>query len=237
MVQLVFLHGPGAGGTARSFARQLERFPGSLAPTFPGHPDGEPCPSVERSAEWLRGWLWAQGHRQNLVLAGYTLGACTALQYALDYPDEVKGLVLMTMALRLKQRNQASLELRLRAAQDPVAFEEWIEMMRGILKFVEPDFREKLLDDHRLVGPMSQYRDLQIIDGFDATDRIRCLGKPLLLVRGMDDPLDPPEYELEIHQAVPGSRYLKLHDAGHFPMAERPDDVNQAIQEFLDSLQ
>ena len=192
---------------------------------------------MERSAEWLRGWLWAQGHRQDLVLAGYTLGACTALQYALDYPDEVKGLVLMTMALRLKQRNQASLELRLRAAQDPVAFEEWIEMMRGILKFVEPDFRDQLLDDHRQVGPMSQYRDLQIIDGFDATDRIGSLDKPLLLIRGMDDPLDPPEYELEVHQAVPGSRYLKLHDAGHFPMAERPDDVNQAIQEFLDSLQ
>ena len=31
------------------------------------------------------------------MLAGFTLGACIALQYGLDYPEEVKGLVLMTV--------------------------------------------------------------------------------------------------------------------------------------------
>jgi pimeloyl-ACP methyl ester carboxylesterase len=49
----------------------------------------------------------------------------------------------------------------------------------------------------------------------------------------VDDPGAPPEYELEIHQAVPGSRYLKLRNAGHFPMAERPEEVNRAIEDFL----
>ena len=52
----------------------------------------------------------------------------------------------------------------------------------------------------------------------------------------MDDPGKPPEYELDIHQAVPGSRYLKLDNAGHFPTAERPEDVNRAIEELLASL-
>src|SRR5262245_38014022 len=60
MAQLVFLHGPGAGGCAEAFRYQLEHFPGSLAPTLPGHPDGAPCASVERYTEWLRGWLWAR---------------------------------------------------------------------------------------------------------------------------------------------------------------------------------
>ena len=31
-----------------------------------------------------------------------TLGASIALQYGLDYPDEVKGVVLMTVAARPK---------------------------------------------------------------------------------------------------------------------------------------
>ena len=66
-------------------------------------------------------------------------------------------------------------------------------------------------------------------------DRIHTLKPPLLLIRGVDDPSAPPEYELEVHQAVPGSRYLKLRNAGHFPMAERPEVVNQAIQELLKS--
>ena len=59
------------------------------------------------------------------------------------------------------------------------------------------------------------------------------LKTPLVLIRGVDDPGKPAEYELEIHQAVPGSRYIKLDQAGHFPMAERPGDVNRALEELM----
>ena len=98
MNQMVFIHGPGAGGCAESFVHQLKHYPGSLAPTLPGHLEGKPCPNVERYTEWLRGWLWSKGKQQDLVLVGFTLGGCIALQYGLDYPDEVKALVLMTTA-------------------------------------------------------------------------------------------------------------------------------------------
>jgi pimeloyl-ACP methyl ester carboxylesterase len=51
----------------------------------------------------------------------------------------------------------------------------------------------------------------------------------------VDDPNATVEYEREIHEAVPGSQYLKLKNAGHFPFAERPAEVNRAIDEFLAS--
>src|SRR5690349_1898300 len=102
MSQLVFIHGNGASGCADAFQFQLSHFPGSVAPTLPGRLSGTACPDVARYAEWLRGWLWAQGLNTNLVLVGYTVGASVALQYGLDYPDEVRGLVLMTVAARPK---------------------------------------------------------------------------------------------------------------------------------------
>jgi len=236
MTQLVFIHGPGAGGCAEAFAHQLGHFPDSLAPTLPGHLAGLPCPSVERYTEWVRGWLWSQGCQQNLVLVGYTLGACVALQYGLDYPDEVEGLVLMTVAMRPKERAPGALEMRLRAAEDTVAYQEWREFQRHAMKFVDPELRERLMERHKKVGPISQYQDIVTIDRFDVRDRIHTLRPPLLLIRGVDDPGSPPEYELEIHQAVPGSRYLRLPSAGHFPMAERPEEINRAIEEFVASL-
>ena len=236
MAQLVFIHGPGAGACAEGFAHQLAHFPGSLAPTLPGHLDGEPCSSVERYTDWLRGWLWAQDRRTDLVLAGFTLGACIALQYALDYPDEVKGLVLMTVAMRSKQRGPDALEMRLRAAKDPEAYQKWLDYQRHAMMFVEPGLKERLMDCHRKVGPISQHDDLVVIDQFDVQDRIDTLRAPLVLIRGVDDPGAPPEYELEIHQAVPGSRYLKLANAGHFPMAEKPEEVNGAIEELIAGL-
>ena len=233
MSQLVFIHGPGAGGCAEGFYYQLKHFPGNLAPDLPGHPEGDSLTSVADYTEWLRDWLHKGGHKNDLVLAGFTLGACVALQYALDYPDEVAGLLLMTIAIRPKERAPGGLEFRLDAAKDEKVHQEWLDAMRHVMMFIEPHLRERLIECHRKVGPLSQYNDLVTIDKFDVRDRIGDLKAPLTLVRGLDDPGKPAEYELEIHQAVPGSKYIKLEQAGHFPMAERPGDVNRAIEELM----
>ena len=236
MPQLVFLHGPGAGACADAFHHQRRHFPNSVAPTLPGHLEGSRCPDVTRYMEWVRGWLWAQGLKGDLVLIGYTLGASIALQYGLDYPDEVKGLVLMTVAARPKTRAPGTYEMRLRAMEDPKVYEEWLAYQRHAMKLVEPGLREQLMARHRQVGPLSQYQDLITIDAFDVRDRLATLKPKLLLLRGMDDPTNPPEYEKEMHEAVPGSRYVKLSGAGHFPPTEIPDKVNALIEEFVAAL-
>ena len=202
MSQLVFIHGPGAGSCSAGFQYQLKHFPGSLAPDLPGHPEGESLATVAEYTEWLRGWLHNQEHNKDLVLAGFTLGACVALQYALDYPEEVAGLLLMTIAMRPKERAPGSLEFRLNAAKDEKVHEEWLDAMRHTMMFIEPDLRERLIDCHRTVGPTSQYNDLVTIDKFDVRGRIGELKASLTLIRGMDDPGKPAEYELEIHHAV-----------------------------------
>jgi len=236
MPQLVFLHGPGAGACADAYTHQRRHFPDSVAPTLPGHLEGTRCPDVARYTEWVRGWLWAQGLNKDLVLVGYTLGASIALQYGLDYPDEVKGLVIMTVADRPKVREPGAYDMRLRAAEDPAVYEQWIAFQLNAMKFVEAGLRDKLMERHRQVGPISQYHDLMTIDAFDVRDRISTLKPKLLLLRGVDDPGKPPEYEKDIHEAVPGSRYVKLKGAGHFPPTEKPDEVNGLIEEFIAGL-
>ena len=236
MPQLVFLHGPGAGGCAEAFRYQLDHFRDSLAPTLPGHGAGLPCANVERYTAWVRGWLWAQGQPRDLVLVGYTLGSCIALQYGLDYPEEVRGLVLMTVSMRPKHRAPGSLDMRLRAAEEPAVYEQWIAAMRESMRFVAPELREQLITCHHRVGPRSQHDALAVIDQFDVRDRIGTLRLPLLLIRGIDDPLVSEPYKQEMHEAVPGSQYLPLREAGHFPMAEQPVMVNRAIETFLNTL-
>jgi len=233
MTNLVFLHGPGAGACADAYEYQLKHFKGSVAPTLPGHLGGTPCGDVKGYTEWVRGWLWAQGLNKDLVLVGYTLGASIALQYALDYPEEVKGIVIMTVAMRPKTRPAGTYDMRVRAAADPKAYEEWLAFNRHAMFLVEPGLRDRLLERHRQVGPLSQLEDLKTIDAFDVRDRIATLKPKLLLLRGLKDPGKPPEYEKEIHEAVPGSKYVKLDDAGHFPPTEIPAKVNKLIEEFV----
>lgn len=236
MVQLVFLHGPGAGGCADAYSHQLKHFPGGVAPTLPGHLEGVRCADVAGYTEWVRGWLWAQDLKKDLVLVGYTLGASIALQYGLDYPEEVKGLVVMTVAARPKVRPPGTYELRLRAMEDPKVYEEWLAFQLKAMHLVEPELRARLMERHRQVGPLSQYHDLMAIDAFDVRARIATLKPKLLLLRGLKDHGHPPEYEKEIHEAVPGSKYVKLPDAGHFPPVEIPGKVNKLIEDFLAEL-
>ena len=92
------------------------------------------------------------------------------------------------------------------------------------------------MERHRQVGPMSQYHDLMAIDAFDVRERIATLKPKLLLLRGLHDHGKPPEYEKEIHEAVPGSRYVKLEGAGHFPPTESPEKINALIEEFTATL-
>jgi len=70
------------------------------------------------------------------------------------------------------------------------------------MKFIDSELRERLIDCHRKVGPMSQHDDFVVIDQFDVRDRISTLKPPLLLIRGADDPGSPPEYKMEIHPAL-----------------------------------
>jgi len=237
MPQLVFIHGPGAGGCAAAYENQLRHFPGSVAPDLPGHLEGTRCPDVARYTDWVRGWLWARGMKKDLVLVGYTLGGAIAMQYALDYPDEVRGIVVATVAMEPKVRAPGTYDMRLRAAKDPQVYEdEWIAWQRDAMHLVEPGLRDRLMERHRAVGPISQYHDLRTIDAFDVRDRIAGLKPKLLLLRGLDDHGNSPKYEQRIHEAVPGSRYVELADAGHFPPVEIPGKVNALIEDFVAGL-
>jgi pimeloyl-ACP methyl ester carboxylesterase len=161
------------------------------------------------------------------------------LQYGLDYPDEVKGLVIMTVAAKPKTRAPDTYEMRLRAAKEPrdeKAYGEWLAFQLRAMQFVEPGLRDRLFERHKQVGPMSQYHDLKTIDAFDVRDRISSLKPKLLIMRGLNDHGNPPEYEKEIHEAVPGSEYMRLPGMGHFPLTEFPDKLNPVIEKFVAGL-
>jgi len=91
MPQLVFLHGPGAGACADAFHHQVRHFPNSVAPTLPAtsrQPVSGRHAIHGMGARLALGAGPEKGPRADRLHAG----ASIALQYGLDYPDEVKGL-------------------------------------------------------------------------------------------------------------------------------------------------
>ena len=79
-MQLILIHG--SGGSGRSFQHQTEYFQNSEAVDLPGHPEGEPCTSIDEYADWLHEYVKDRG-LSDVVLAGHSLGGGIALALSL----------------------------------------------------------------------------------------------------------------------------------------------------------
>jgi pimeloyl-ACP methyl ester carboxylesterase len=62
--------------------------------TLPGHSTGKACHDIDSYLEWVRGFITARRYK-DIVLCGHAMGGAITLLYALRYPEELKGIVLM----------------------------------------------------------------------------------------------------------------------------------------------
>jgi pimeloyl-ACP methyl ester carboxylesterase len=67
-----------------------------------------------------------------------------------------------------------------------------------------------------------------------ATDRLYLLREmPTLIAWGERDRTIPPSHGLAAHHAIPGSRFVTIPGAAHFPHLERPDELAAALEDFI----
>ena len=69
----------------------------------------------------------------------------------------------------------------------------------------------------------------------DVTARLNEIKVPLQLIWGADDPLFPVAHATRAHALVEHSRLAVIEGAGHSPQAERPEEFNRVLLNFLDS--
>lgn len=102
-----------------------------------------------------------------------------------------------------------------------------------------------LIDDAELVGRISRdeavldARRLSVasyrafIDEWDGTREVAKLTKPLLLVQGSRDRLQPPEQTDLLFASANEPKELLRLDTGHLPNLERPDLLAQSVLDWL----
>jgi pimeloyl-ACP methyl ester carboxylesterase len=68
---------------------------------------------------------------------------------------------------------------------------------------------------------------------YDFTDRLPDVRCPTLIVWGEDDAIIPVRDANEYERLIPDSRKVLMRDTGHVPMAERPEAFNDVLIDFL----
>jgi pimeloyl-ACP methyl ester carboxylesterase len=227
-MKIIFIHGSGGSGLVWKY--QTEHFADSVAVTLPGRPDGEACRTIPEATVWLKELVEREGW-QELVLVGHSLGGGIALQYALDYPDDLKALIPIGSGGRLRVHPDTLTFME----QMVAAPEQYPATLAMSYQKVEPGFAEELRARSRLQGPAPALFDLIACDRFDVMDRLGEIRTPTHAIVGTEDVMTPPKYSEFMCRHMPNADMTVIEGGTHFVFAEQPDAVNQAIETFLQS--
>ncbi len=244
-MKLVFVHG--SGGTGVEWRHQTEFFRDADAPNLPGHlSEGEPCKSVGEYAAWLHDYVTAKGYDKP-VLAGHSLGGGIALQYALDYPEDVGGLISVGSGARLRVAPHvlAAIEKGIEAPQawlsefvatQLIAVEDVVFDVAAREAGLDRSLREQIMSEMAQVGARVQLNDFLCCEHFDVMQRVHEIQTPTLALCGNLDVFTPPKYAAYLAEHMPHATMVVIEGGTHHFFAEKPEQTNRAISHFLKSL-
>lgn len=229
---LVLVHG--AGGTHLYWPPEIRHLPETAvyALDLPGHGASPPpaCNTISAYSEVVRDFVDAL-ELPWFVLAGHSMGAAIALDFALAYAPRLAGLALLGGGARLRVS---------------AAFLEGIRHdFHGATATIvgysyHPDtaaeLKETYLEHLRDVSPHLLLEDFIACHEFDVTDRVCTLALPTLIVVGRHDRMTPPALSAFLHAQIAGSTLVEIDGAGHNVMLEQPATVATLFTQFLDSI-
>lgn len=225
-MQLIFIHG--SGSTKNVWQYQTDYFKDSIAVSLPGHIEGECIGSIEQMAIWLKAYV-DDNAITDLVLVGHSMGGGVALQYALDYPDDVMKLILVGSGGRLRCHPD-TLTFMKNALDDSAPFATMID---ALAQQLPKKFGQRLKADSMALGPAVFLNDFEACDRFDVMDRLNEIAISTLVIVGSEDVMTPVKYSEFLQANIENAKIKLIEGGSHYVFVDYPNEVNSAIDEFL----
>lgn len=232
---VVLLHG--AGGMHLSWPPEIRRLPGYrvYALDLPGHGKSDQVgglQSIAAYAQRIQAWLEAVD-LSGAIFVGHSMGGAIALELALQFPDQVLGLGLISTGARLRVHPDL-----LAAADSPTTFYHAIETIVSWSFSPQAPARLTELVKQRLgeVRPSVLHGDLSACDRFDASEALEKVACPVLVVCGTEDRMTPLRSSQFLAGQIPQTQLVTIQDAGHMVMLEQPQATAAALAAFLQTI-
>lgn len=226
-MRLIFVHGSGACGDIWRY--QTNYFPNSDAVDLPGHPDGQVLNSVEEYVDWLKKYIKGKGYK-DVVLAGHSLGGAIVLMCALRYPRELKGIIIIGSGARLRVHPMFLAPCEEAIRGNP---REWYQLVEEIYRSTSEDYKREIVEKQNAIGPAVMLNDFLCCDKFDIMDQVHEIKLPALIICGELDAMTPVKYSIYLGAKLANSKVVIIPQATHLALAEKPEAVNKAIEEFV----
>jgi pimeloyl-ACP methyl ester carboxylesterase len=171
---------------------------------------------LDEAAARLVDWMDEVGlERAHLV--GHSMGGLIAVKLALDAPERLCRLILVSATVVPFTWGYVGHGTRMARAlpRVPLAF-----------LFV-------LATDTLRAGPLTVLRAARQMFATDVREHLERITVPTLAIWGDRDPLVPKEVGEQVAAAIPGTRLIVIKHAGHVAMWEQPAAFNQSVIDFL----
>lgn len=195
----------------------------------------------------------------NFYLYGQSWGGLLAIEYALKYQKNLKGLVISNMMSSVKDYNDYA-ENVLMAKMDPAVLTE-LKVLEAAEDYQNPRYLELLLEHHYvyhiLRKPLDQWPDAimrtlshvnqdvyipmqgpselgasGIIGDWDRSDDLKNIKVPTLVIGATHDTMDP-EHMRGMADVIPNGRFLLSENGSHLAQWDDEEVFFKGLIEFI----
>jgi 3-oxoadipate enol-lactonase len=242
---ILLIHGLGSNNNLWNFLpRSLYENYNFIKIDLPGH--GKSIPfnanfSLKRCAKIIERFL-DRTDQSNVYLLGLSMGGAIALQFALDFPARVKGMVLISgwsfCDWDFKVRLQGYINML-----ENFGVEELVD------RFILPrDFtKEFSLENPNILYKYKEMKAEQSKEAyiaschacmqFDIRENLGDIRIPIFLIAGDLDVLTPPYHSKILLENTRNSKLVVFHDCGHIPFIEKPNEFTFHVIDFLSTVE
>ena len=196
--------------------------------------------------------------KDDFYLLGHSWGGILAMEYALKYPQHLKGLIVSNMMSSIPAYNDYARKV-LEPQMDPAALAE-IKRMEAARQYDDPRYEELLMphyEAHVLRMPAAQWPDpviralmklnkkvyvpMQgpselgasgILADWDRTDDLAKITVPTLVIGARYDTMDPAFMEM-MSKRLPKGHYLYCPEGSHMAMYDDQATYMRGLVDFL----
>lgn len=238
---VVFIHGVGL--RAESWYQQVTAFEDRYrcyVIDMPGHGESNLLPSptltLEDFAEALKTFI-TNVIGEPAIIVGHSLGAMTALQTAVNYPEAVKGIAAFnaiydrpdTAAKNVQTRAESLLnDLDQNVTDQPIA--RWFD---GNPQYDnEAELCRSWLNNGNRLGYAQAYRMFAHLRGISA-EELQTIRVPALLLTGEMDVNSSPKMSLAMASILTNANAVIVPEARHMTQMTHANAVNAALARFF----
>lgn len=173
----------------------------------------------------------------SVALVGISMGGTAALQLAINSPNFVNSLVLVSTFSKL--RPDRAYYWLLYAIRYLLAITFGIPTQARFISrklFPNPDqeyIREAFYNQITQANSRAYREIMWSYTRFNLDDRLNEIKVPTLVVTGERDSVVSPANQSKLAKKIPGAVQVVIKDSDHAVIAEKPGDFNQVLLDFL----